>query len=126
MPFLGKITLIASEECIESNAGPIEGKKFLEEEIVAEALNILQQLVTAVKILYVECLKKFSSNRILIVLFQFFLIQRKVKQTRNYRNIQFNFTMYSFSYNFVLENCMFDIEKYVRDTTNFCLKECNN
>ena len=39
MPFFEKLTLIASEECIESNAIPIEAKKYLEEETVTEALN---------------------------------------------------------------------------------------
>ena len=37
--FLEKISLITSEECMESNVIPIEAKKFLEEETAAEALN---------------------------------------------------------------------------------------
>jgi hypothetical protein len=36
---LEKISLITSEECIESNVIPIEAKKFLEEETAAEAVN---------------------------------------------------------------------------------------
>ncbi len=36
---LEKISLITSEECIESNVIPVEAKKFLEEETPAEALN---------------------------------------------------------------------------------------
>jgi hypothetical protein len=36
---LEKISLITSDECIESNVIPIEAKKFLEEETAAEALN---------------------------------------------------------------------------------------
>jgi hypothetical protein len=37
--FLEKISLITSEECIESNVIPVEAKKFLEEETAAETLN---------------------------------------------------------------------------------------
>ncbi len=37
--FLEKISLITSEECIESNVIPVEAKKFLEEDTAAEALN---------------------------------------------------------------------------------------
>ncbi len=36
---LEKISLITSEECIESNVIPVEAKKFLEEETAVEALN---------------------------------------------------------------------------------------
>ena len=53
---LEKITLIASEECIESNVIPIETKKFLEERTASEAQIIHQQFMTTImkKILYVE------------------------------------------------------------------------
>ncbi len=37
--FLEKISLITSDECIESNVIPIEAKKFIEEDTAAEALN---------------------------------------------------------------------------------------
>ena len=36
---LEKISLITSDECIESNVIPIEAKKFLEEDTAAEAMN---------------------------------------------------------------------------------------
>ena len=42
LPFfwsLDKISLITSDECIESNVIPIEAKKFLEEDTAAEAMN---------------------------------------------------------------------------------------
>ena len=37
--FLEKISLITSEECIESNVIPVEAKKFLEEETANEVIN---------------------------------------------------------------------------------------
>lgn len=36
---LEKISLVTSDECIESNVIPIEAKKFLEEDTAAEAMN---------------------------------------------------------------------------------------